>query len=184
MGKHLSYSLLVIFSLFYFVFPKLAFAHFPKTDGDITVTLHIDPDDNPTPGKQANLYFLFDDSSSRFYLPKCICILFVYEKNKQIYKHQLTDNKNSKFTIWGTATPFVFPTNDVYEILLTGKPYSGNVFQQFKLSWYFRVDSGGSGIIPEHTSDIPIIFGVVFFGFVFLVLLGFLIKREIIDMEK
>src|ERR1700722_10887587 len=84
----LSLSILLSVCLFLFS-PAATYAHFPARDGDMTVTLHVDPNDDPVPTKQANLYFLFDDKTKRFVLAKCNCIVTVAEQGKQIYQNFL-----------------------------------------------------------------------------------------------
>src|SRR5271156_4366379 len=99
--------------------PVPALAHFPATDGDMTVTLHVDPNDDPTPEKQAHLYFLFDDATNRFKLSTCTCTVSVTELGKQTYKQQLSSVKSSKPSIWGASLPYIFPERNVYHIVLT-----------------------------------------------------------------
>lgn len=125
-------SFLLIFLFFFF--PLTTYAHFIETDGSISVTLHVDPNDNPKPGKQANLYFLFSDTAKEFSLKDCNCFLTVTEQDKQIFRQALTERKSAHLSVWGTYIPFIFPKNDVYHIALSGKPVSQNAFQPFSVS--------------------------------------------------
>jgi hypothetical protein len=138
--KYCLYLSILVSGFIFFIFPTLTFAHFPATDGTTTVTLHVDPDDDPIPTKQANLYFLIDDKTKEFELSNCGCIVTITEQGKQIYQGQLLSNTDSTPSIWGEHVPFVFPKRDVYQISLTGKPLMPQAFQPFSVSWNFRVD--------------------------------------------
>lgn len=133
----------IVFSLvFLFLFHRITYAHFPATDKEIYAILHVDPNDSPIPGEQANLYFLitFGSSKKTFYLNQCNCVVTVIEEGKQIFQQQLLDKNTPKNSIWGANVPFVFPERDVYHITLSGKPLSGYTFHPFSVSWNFRVD--------------------------------------------
>ena len=133
----------VVFSVFLFLFlPQMASAHFPAKDGEINAILHVDPNDSPIPGEQANLYFLIDYGSLKkiFYLNQCNCVVTITQEGKQIFRQQLIDKNNPNRSIWGANVPFVFPERDVYHITLSGKPLPKYSFQPFTVSWNFRVD--------------------------------------------
>ena len=165
--------------------PNYSFAHFPATDGDMTVTLHVDPNDNPIPGQQANLYFLFDYARGNFSLTQCDCVVTITQQDKQILQQHLTQEHDSQPSIWGAHIPFIFPTNDVYHIVLRGKPVNGHDFKSFHLSWYFRVDPDGSaGLVVQKSSDVPILLAATILGTLFLIFMGWFIKKEIIDTEE
>lgn len=132
-------TFLISFLLLFFVH-QIAYAHFPATDKTITVILHVDPNDDPIPDQPATLYFDFGDTTNRFKLENCSCIVTVKEQGKEVYQHQLVPTKNTAQSIWGTSMPYTFPKRDVYQILLTGKPIHPNAFQSYTLSWFFRVD--------------------------------------------
>lgn len=171
----------ILFSVSFLVLPPFTYAHFPQTDRNITVTLHVDPEDNPIPGQQAYIYFLFDDATKRFTLSNCNCIVSITEQGKQTYKQQLLEKKDTKPSIWGASLPYIFPNNDVYHIVLTGKPKFADAFQPFTLSWYFRVDPSESGLVIEPHSDTPMILGLVLGGTIVFILFGWFIKKQIID---
>jgi len=172
----------LLISLLFLITVKPAEAHFPATDGDMTVTLHVDPNDDPTAGKQAHLYFLFDDDTNRFKLANCNCTVSVTELGKkQIYSQQLGAYKSSKPSIWGASLPYIFPERNVYKIVLTGNPQKTNEFQAFTLTWYFRVDTINPGLVQvqqKGPSDIEMLLGGLGIGIIVLVLLGLFIKKE------
>lgn len=174
-------SIFVIVSFFLFM-PQQTFAHFPATDGDMTVTLHVDPNDDPLPGQQAHLYFLFNDKSKKFRLANCTCTVSISytEQGKQPYTQQLIENKDSKPSIWGANIPYIFPERNVYHIVLTGKPTTANTFKPFTVSWYFRVDTINPGLVqqPQGPSDIEQLLGALGAVIIGLVIFGFFIKKE------
>lgn len=136
----LLYFIIGFIAMEFFLLPPSVYAHFPATDKTITVILHVDPDDSPTPGQQAFLYFDFGDTTNRFKLENCLCTVLVSEENKIIYQQSLVEKTSKTPSIWGASLPFVFPRRDVYKISLSGKPSIQNAFQPFSLSWNFRVD--------------------------------------------
>lgn len=184
MKKYVLLGLLV--TIFLNVVSVPVYAHFPKTDGDMTVTLHVDPNDDPIPGKSANLYFLFDEGGRSFGVSDCSCTVSIYEQGKRISKKALVVNDDKPPSIWGLRLPYVFPQSDVYQIVLTGKPRTVESFQPFTLSWYFRVDpdSGNAGLVVKRSSDMPMLLAFAFGGCVALILFGFFIKKEISGSEN
>jgi len=168
-----------------FVKPPTVSAHFPATDGDIIVTLHIDPDDNPTPGEQANIYFLFDDSAKRFKLSQCQCVVTISEQGKRLTQQNIYEKKYTHPSIWGTNMPYVFPSRDVYHIQIAGSPESGGTFQPFTVSWDFRVDPDDSpGIVVQPYSDLPFLLGTLAAIIVFVAFMGWFVKTQLIDYEE
>ncbi|HEX7042042.1 MAG TPA: hypothetical protein VF189_02240 [Patescibacteria group bacterium] len=177
----------IIFLLLLFLFllfPKFTFAHFPEKVGDLTVTLHVDPDDNPTPNKQANLYFLFYDASGKFELSKCNCVVSVYKNDKQIFSQKLLEPNNSKPSIWGTKMPFIFPDWGEYDIVIKGNPISKDDFQYFFDSWEFSVDPNTPGLITKRPSELPMILLFVVLGVIGLGAFAIFVKKEILEGEN
>jgi hypothetical protein len=151
------FGLIVLFLVcLFFYSPVVIYAHFPATDGDMTATLHVDPNDDPVPTKQANLYFLFSDKTKKFVLAKCNCIVTVSEHGDQLYQKPLIADTGT--SIWSARTSFVFSNRDVYQISLKGEPKTKNAFQPFNLQWNFRVDQYPP-ISPLNNSFI--IFGLI-----------------------
>ena len=147
----------------------------------MTVTIHINPNDAPLPGKQSTLNFLFNDDSKKFHLADCLCTILIIEQGKHPHKNQLTIDSKSKPSIWGVSMLYTFPAADVYKIVLNGTPKKRGEFEPFTVSWYFRVDSVHPGIVDDDEKGPPDIvvlvsaLGVVIVG---LVLFGIFVKRE------
>lgn len=180
MKKYLLFSLVLF--LWICSIPQKTYAHFPQTDGDIQVTLHIEPDDNPIPGDPATLYFIFEDAVKKFQLKNCDCRISLIEQNKTLLSQKLSSQK-LPHSVYTSGASFIFPVYDVYKITLTGRPTFKNAFQPFTLSWYFRVDPDTPGEV-QGLSDIQIILLVMAALIIFGVLFGLFLKKEVLDREK
>jgi len=158
----------VLVSTFLF-HPQSVYAHFPATDGNMTVTLHVDPDDDPVPGQDATINFLFDDSTNLFHIADCECLVTIAEQGNPLYQNSQIGNKSALNSIWNASIPFVFPKRDVYEISLSGKPKDKNAFQAFSVHWFFRVDQfPKQGQVLGDSDDSFIYFVIAYFS-IFLV---------------
>jgi hypothetical protein len=111
-------------------------AHELKTDGDIGVMLHANPDDEPYAGIPTSLLFYVSDASGKFTPAACNCQVTVSDPaGKTIFAGplQVTDGDV------GTVT-LAFPTQAVYAIRLDGTPQAAGAFQPFLVSYEERVD--------------------------------------------
>lgn len=177
--------LCLLFSIFLLVFPQHAFAHFPVTDGNITITLHVDPNDDPIPGQPAHLYFLFNfnNPTKKFSIRDCNCIVTVSEEGKQILQQKLLDKNNPHLSVWGANMPIVFPERDVYVISIKGDPVTLGNFKSFNLSWNFRVDTSGSGLVRPGPSDIQVLLIALVVGLFILAGIGIFFKEQILSAD-
>src|SRR4051812_9589430 len=83
-------NLISVGILFFFVFyPSLVLAHFDASDHSISADMHIDPNDNPQPQKQAILYFSFTDTAAKTAIADCDCEFSIYENGKQVNSQAL-----------------------------------------------------------------------------------------------
>lgn len=176
-------SFSAIFSLIFFFIPTPVYAHFSETDGTMTVTLHVSPHDDPTAGKQAQLYFLFNDASKKFTFAECTCVVSITEAKKQTYKKELSDTPHNNKSIWGINMPYIFPFRNIYHIVLSGTPKKANAFQPFTVSWDFRVDPVHHGIVEEKEEakglpDSVILLSALAVAIIGLILFGLFIKKE------
>jgi hypothetical protein len=176
MKKVLLFVLFLLCSAF--VIPQMVYAHFPATDGPMTVILHVDPDDSPIPGEQATLHFLFEASKEHFSLPKCLCFVTISEGGKKLLSQKVTTSAN-KAVLWDDAVNFTFPKRDIYTIILSGKPTVAKEFKPFSLTWYFRVDQYPPAQIQQqqHQSFIFFILGYFSIFLITGVVLYFVIWR-------
>lgn len=145
------YGLLLLLCLTFFIVPPIASAHFPATDKDIVVVLHVDPDDDPIPTQKAILNFEIVDNKEHFIPQKCNCTLRISEQGREIYITKLSATKYDKPTIWNISVPFTFPKRDVYRITLTGTPKTPNLFQSFSVGWDFRVNQSAPFLSIQNT---------------------------------
>ena len=128
--------LLTICSLGWFA--PVAFAHFPASDGSITVILHTDPDDNPIAGQPAQVYADVSDSTGKFKASNCNCDLIISQNNTVLFNHllQATTQSNSIFSF---QTPFTFPNAGTYHITISGNPKTPGAFQTFQVDYNIPV---------------------------------------------
>lgn len=134
----------ILFSLFFFIcsallLPQITNAHFLETDNNIGAILHVDPNDDPTVGKQASFFFDFKDKQNKFRADSCNCVFLIKENGKEIFSQPLFQN-NATPSLENTSVFYTFPKIDVYEVVVSGKPTVSGTFQSFRLSWNFRID--------------------------------------------
>jgi hypothetical protein len=141
MKKDLLFVFAFVAVFFAIVVPRLAFAHFPSTDKNITVIFHVEPDDDPNPGNPATLFFDIQDLQKKFQYSNCDCTVTITRGGKKIFQKKLDVLKNAKPSIFGASLSFTFPYRDIYYVKLSGKPSSSDNFQSFNVSWDFRVDN-------------------------------------------
>ncbi len=123
-----------IFLLGFIIAMPVAQAHVLKTDGTISVVLHVDPNDDPVPGENANLYFSIKDTTGKFTLKECNCTVVISESGKVVFSSPVTNTGGSASLVYS------FPKRDVYTIQLTGFPLNTNQFDPFTVSYIFRVE--------------------------------------------
>ncbi|HVO86568.1 MAG TPA: hypothetical protein VMT23_02435 [Candidatus Binatia bacterium] len=128
--------------------PKSASAHILATDGNMEVTLHIRPDDDPVAGEPQILVFLYYDSLDVFNAQQCSCVVTI-QKNGQTLDHQTSTAPTAYFG----QLPYTFKSQGVYNVYLSGTPIAGASFQPFKVSYYFRVTGNGSPSQPNRISQ-------------------------------
>jgi hypothetical protein len=133
---------------------KPVYAHVLKTDGNIGVVLHINPNDEPLANQPSNLVFEFKDKQKAFRAKDCDCIFSVQTNGKTIYSQPLFQNTEEKDTY--AAILYMFPESNIYHIQLSGKPISNTGFKPFRISWDVRVaPAKDTGDTTQLTSNIP-----------------------------
>lgn len=125
-----------------------AYAHVLKTDGDIGVILHINPDDNPISKIPTQFILYFDDYTNRLNLKKCSCFIKISENNQIINTSKINVTNNLI-----SVNTFTFPRPDVYYLTAYGSPTQHNLFQSFSVIYEVRV----GGINKQ---SFPILLGV------------------------
>jgi hypothetical protein len=145
-----------------------ASAHVLKTDGTIGVVLHIQPDDNPTAGVVTTYQLAFDDTSGQFNLKNCDCGVSVQQNGATIDTGPLVVSSSLAST-----DTYTFKTPDVYTLVISGKPKSGNSFQPFSLSYLVRVEVNGQ----MNAQPFPLTLGIGF-GLMTVLLLLVAVKAD------
>lgn len=122
--------------------PTLSFAHTFRSDGPVTVLLHVDPQDDPSTNGPSQLNFYVFDSQHRFLGANCICSVDVTGNGATILKKVITFNDSGYNHV--AHVPIVWPSLGIYQITLVGKPKQSTDFHAFTLNYIQRVDVLGS----------------------------------------
>ena len=131
-----------------------ASAHILKTDGTIGAVLHIDPDDNPVSGNLTSYDLEFKDTTGKFTLSACDCLVTIQQGGQAIYSHRLALTSQTT-----SQNSFTFPNADIYDLVITGRPKSVGDFRAFKLDYVVRV-TGGSQLRPNQPFPVLLRFGM------------------------
>ncbi len=114
-------------------------AHFSVTDKNITVTLHMDPDDDPIISQESALHFEIYDTANKFNAADCNCTVIVLEGSKQLLRAS-PEALDPAHSIYSFDQKFIFPEKGLYTIKINGAPRTSGAFQNFAASYDFRVD--------------------------------------------
>lgn len=166
---------------------KRASAHSAITDEGINATLHIDPNDHPVTGVEAKFYFTFQDPSGQFNLQQCDCKI-VLLKDEQEIERQPVSVSDSTFALLGSTPLFTktFSESGEYELLLSGAPKNGGVFQSFDLDFDFQIHQSHDSVMQttdhhsfatEHIGHI-VIFSVGLVAAIFLLVRNYYKNRK------
>ncbi len=116
-------------------------AHVLQVDGEIGVTVHIDPDDDPVANQQLGINLTIQDKSNRFaQVADCTCTLTVRSGEQTLQTIPLN------FTGSKALVSYTFPQNGTYNLTVKGDPKTANAFQPFAVNFQYYVRSGTSGI--------------------------------------
>ncbi len=159
---------------FLYLLPYRAYAHEVATDNTITAELHFEPNDNPIPVEQTTIHFIISDTTHKFKIENCNCILSISEKGKILYSQPLLKITQDKPSVYTAFVNYTFPNSDNYSLKLVGNPTTSSAFQPFTLSWNFSVVKDDSQSYPqEHDPTfiyfasfvvgLPIIGGIIIF---------------------
>jgi hypothetical protein len=111
-------SLLVLMTLTLTLSPMApASAHELATDKDISVELHIPPDDKPVAGQPTRLRFTFESTSATFSEVSCDCKLQVVQGSRTIASVTPKRNQQLRSSMEATVN---FPTGGSYTLKLSG----------------------------------------------------------------
>ncbi len=144
-------ALAFVIAIFFSLQAKVASAHILKTDGSISMNLHIEPDHSPIAGETAYMFLSFNDTDGKFLLENCVCVFKVYEGNEEI--------ESKEFDL--ELVEYVFPEINIYKIVFEGTPKEGEDFQSFSLEYNVRVERTSEKVQTETSDDPSYVYGVI-----------------------
>jgi len=127
---------------------NLVLAHNVKTNIDVGVTFHIEPDHSPQTGQESQAWFALTRKGGELIpLTKCDCELNVYLESDRNSSEEpvLTPNLISLSPEKYQNIPganLIFPTPGIYQLELTGKPKETDDFSPFQVSYPVTVKAG------------------------------------------
>ncbi len=136
-------------------------AHNVKTNVDVGVTFHIEPDHSPQMGQESQAWFaLTRKGGGLIPLAECDCELKVYlesdrnSPDKPLLAPTLISLSPEKYQNIPGAN-LIFPKPGIYQLELTGKPKETGEFTPFQVSYPVTVSSGlsRSKELKEVTSE-------------------------------
>ena len=162
-------ALLAFALLISFLWASPVKAHVIKTDGSMTVLLHINPDDKPVAGSPQSFILYFQSNTLPFDLHNCNCRLDLIKDGQIIYSQAATYYQP---TI--SQNPYTFVNDGVYTLNVSGNPINNAQFQAFKASYLIRVEPSLDPPKESSTKDylilvlfllqIPIVITLYYYG--------------------
>ncbi|AFZ36022.1 hypothetical protein Sta7437_2489 [Stanieria cyanosphaera PCC 7437] len=132
-------------------------AHNIKTDGNVGVTFHIEPNHSPRAGENAIAWFaLTRQGGESIPLSQCDCNLAVYQQSSPTQPIlnptlQSLDPEAQYQKVPGTT--IIFPEAGSYQLEISGKPKLEGDFKPFKLSYTVNVSPGITQSTQEQNSQ-------------------------------
>lgn len=128
--------------------PAKTSAHIVETDGDMSVTLHILPQDYPVINVPQTLEFIYGKPATGFDAHNCVCTMALLQNDRQILQEEVPAT-NSYF---GKLT-YTFKETGVYKVLLEGKPRHSEDFRPFNLTYNIRVAKSVPGEAAAYSKN-------------------------------
>ncbi len=121
-------------------------AHTLVVHGNIGVLLHIDPNDAPVAGQTANFYVGIKDSSGKFNIYECKCVLSIEKNGKELASFPITSND------FHQQIEYSFPSSGIYKVTVAGAPLNQE-FQPFRNTFEYYVSGSLIAVkVPETNS--------------------------------
>ena len=150
-------SLIPLFFPFSFLHINTTQAHQLKTENNISVLIHVNPDDRPAVLQPSELLFLITDKDKKFRLEDCDCQATVMFGTTTLLTQPVTTSKSSYHGIFAPALPFTFPHPGLYTITLSAAAKQSQNFEPFKISYDVWVSNQ-----PPHTSrTFKVVYGLI-----------------------
>jgi hypothetical protein len=161
---------------------RSAEAHIAKNDGNITVTLHINPEDYPVINVPQELTFIYGTLQDGFNANNCDCKMEMKDSNGALVLKKDVPATGNYFG----EIPYTFRNTGVYRIYLSGRPTTPKGFQPFSFNYSIRVAlavPGGTPAPPPESliKKIAIIAGV---SAIILLALGAVVYQIIRDSRE
>ncbi len=117
------------------------FAHTLKVDGDIGITVHISPEDEPVSNRPAQIHVSIKDRSGQFaqQASNCICTLTITGGASEAAEKSFTPDTTGQAVVGHT-----FPSGGTYELRIQGASVGAKPFQPFDVAFVYRVAADGS----------------------------------------
>jgi hypothetical protein len=153
--------------------PTPTLAHVTKSDGDMKVMMHLDPDDEPLAGSSTKLHLLFRHAQQSFELSNCDCAVWI-APYKDLASIEATGThiplsedmrEASDSRVYATTT--TFPTRGIYALVVEGTPREESAFKPFRVVFDTRVDQESSAVLKT-PSTLPLPYGMLAAGLVLL----------------
>lgn len=122
------FTLLATFFLISFTTGDFVYSHEARYSGNISASLHIDPNDQPRAQEESILNFTVADTTRRFDFSHCNCRV-------EIRSASTSDSIILSGTGVTAQAPYTFPTSGSYEIVFIGNPVNDADFETFNYSY-------------------------------------------------
>jgi hypothetical protein len=112
---------------------QCAFAHDRESNNGVTMTLHINPDDEPIAAQPAVLVIEKVETKSSFSWKTCRCSMTISDSNDKVIRSGSV----------GPRTVFTFPVEGAYQIVYAGRVQQKGTWRTFRIPYAFRADPAG-----------------------------------------
>jgi hypothetical protein len=119
--------------------PVAVSAHILKTDGNIGLTIHVNPDDDPIVGSPASFFMEIVDKTAKFKPTDCTCTAQILNNGTQIYSAPLFSTAQANDVNAAPFFSYTFPETGIYTVAISGEPKTADAFQKFSINYDLRV---------------------------------------------
>lgn len=121
--------------------PLPASAHTLKVDGQIGVTLHVDPDDEPVASEMSTFFISIQDKSGAFNPTGCRCTIDVLYNGGVIDSLPFTPDAKG-----AASTMYSFPQSGRYSLTIVGTSQRLDELSSFTTTFTYQVKPGKSDL--------------------------------------
>ncbi len=120
-------------------FPSKVFAHFMRANDGISLSIHLEPDDEPYANQETKIRFIFTDKNEKLVLNNCDCWVWVMQDDT-IIDHKLMEVEDDQNGNQIGRIISTFPQKGVYKVKIQGEPIVSKDFSAFHFEYDVRVD--------------------------------------------